>query len=311
MSVVLVTDRDETIRRVIEHLAAQTAKDRVEVVLVGPAGSGLGAGPNLDGFAGVQVVDLDSPLELGEARAAGVRAASAPLVFIGETHTYPHPRMVEELIRAHAGPWAAVIPAFGNANPDGAASWAAFLPDYGAWTPAAPPGEVRFYPMYNASYRRSALLELGDRLGDALRGGDEMAIGLRSRDRRVCFAPAARIDHANVSTPPTDWIRERYLGGRLISAIRAERWSWTKRLLYLCAAPLLPGLYLWRVRAGLRPAGRGGKRPRGTFPLILVAVLIKAAGEAIGYVRGAQPDIDRRMTEYELHRTAYTSSGRR
>lgn len=306
MSVVLVSDGYETIRPVIDRLAAQTAKERVEVVLVGPVGSELGAGTNPDGFAGVQVVDVDSPLALGDARAAGVRAASAPLVFIGETHSYPHPRMAEELIRTHAGPWAAVVPAFGNANPDGAASWAGFLSDYGAWTAAERPGEVRFAPMYNSSFRRSVLLEFGDRLGSALRGGDEMANGLRTRKHRVFFAPAARIDHVSVSSS-RGWVHERYLAGRLIGGARARRWSWGRRLLYLCAAPLLPGVYLSRVRAGILAARRDRSLPLGTYPMLLVGALIKAAGEVIGYARGVGPNTDSRMTEYELHRTAYVS----
>ena len=56
---------------------------------------------------------------LPEARAAGVRAASAPIVFIGETHSYPQPGWAEALLTAFEGPWAAVVPAIGNANPNG------------------------------------------------------------------------------------------------------------------------------------------------------------------------------------------------
>jgi hypothetical protein len=308
MSVVLATDRYETIRPVIDRLASQTAREKLELVLVGPLGEGLGVGAELDGFAAVQVVEVGSPVDLGEARAAGVYAASAPLVFIGETHVYPDPRMAEVLIRAHRGPWAVVVPAFGNANPDGAASWSGFLLDYGSWVPGIPAGEIRFAPIYNASYRRSALLEFGDRLGSALRFGDEMPKGLRARNHRVYFEPAARIDHLNLTAPPAAWVRERYLAGLLIAAARVRRWSWGQRLLYLFGTPLLPGVYLSRVWAGVRARRRDGGVPLGTVPMMLVSAVLKAAGELIGYARGDRGAGDERMTEYEIHRAAYVSS---
>jgi hypothetical protein len=307
MSVVLVTDSYATIRPVIDCLRAQTVRDELEVVLVGPLGDGLHrAGADLDSFAAAQVVECGSPIALGEARAAGVRAASAPLVFIGETHSYPHARMAETLIRAHSGPWAAVVPGFANANPDGAPSWAAFLLDYGAWVPGVAAGEIGHAPIYNASYRRSVLLEFGDRLGSALRIGDEMSIGLRARGHRIHFEPAARIDHLNLSAPAAS-LRERYLAGLLIAAERTRRWSWRRRFLYLCGAPLLPAVYLSRVRAGVRAQRRDARVPVGAFLMLLVSAFVKAAGEMIGYARGAGPAAEPRMLEYELHKVGYAS----
>src|SRR5207247_1352154 len=98
----------------------------------------------------------------------------APLVFIGETHSLPHPRFAQTLIEAHAGPWAVVVPGFRNANPEPSLSWAGFLSDYSPWAYGLPAGEITYAPIYNASYRRSVLLEFGDRLGRALSHGDEM-----------------------------------------------------------------------------------------------------------------------------------------
>src|SRR5437764_14845225 len=54
MSVILVTpDRFETLRETVEHLRAQTAKDRLEIVIVAPSEAELALDPaELDGFAG-------------------------------------------------------------------------------------------------------------------------------------------------------------------------------------------------------------------------------------------------------------------
>ena len=158
LSVVLATDRYETIRPVVELLHAQSGRGRIELVLVTLRGVHVDRGaPELDGFSGVTLVEVDSLVPIGRARAAGVRAAAAPVVFLGETHTYPQPGWALALIEAHDGSWAAVVPQIGNANPDGALSWAAFLLDYGRWYDGDR-REVAAPPTYNASLRRELLL---------------------------------------------------------------------------------------------------------------------------------------------------------
>lgn len=311
MSVVLATDGYETIRRVVDRLRVQTVSEELELVLVAPSRQALGQAPGeIEGFAAVQVVEVGLPLSLGEGRAAGVRAASAPLVFVGETHTYPHPRLAERLIEAHEGPWAMVVPGFGNGNPEGILSWAEFLCDYGSWAVGLPAGEITFVPPYNASFRRSVLIGFGSRLGRALSHGDEMLRGLRTGGHRAYFQPAARIDHVNVTLPAAS-LDQRYVGGLLVASQRRRRWSWRRSLVYSLGAPVLPVLYLSRVRAGVRAARREAQVPFGALPAMLVCTLVQAAGEMIGYAIGSSPAAERRMTEYELHREAYAVSSPR
>ena len=119
LSVILVTDRYETVRRMVESLAAQTRPEEVELVFVAPANAGIPVdAAELRLFAAVQVVEVDSVQRLARARAVGVRAATAPLVYLAETHAFPQPGFVEEVILAHDLGWSAVVPAVGNANPD-------------------------------------------------------------------------------------------------------------------------------------------------------------------------------------------------
>jgi hypothetical protein len=244
MSVILATDCYETIRPVVQHLRRQTVQEQLELVVVAPAGQSLGLDQSeLEGFAGGHVVLVESLQPLGAARAAGVRVAQAPLVFIGETHTYPHPTWAEALIEAHARPWAAVAPGFGNANPSNALSWALFLLDYGEWLHGLPPRETVRVPTHNSAYKRSVLLELGSGLERALTHGDELTVLLRAGGHRSFFEPTARLDHLNVAQP-TPWIQERFLGGLLLGARRAKRWSVLRRLVYFCGSPLIPVVLL-------------------------------------------------------------------
>ncbi|MFI5398409.1 MAG: hypothetical protein ACHQ9S_22985 [Candidatus Binatia bacterium] len=309
MSVVLPTDTYATVRPVIERLWRQTVSDQLEIVIVAPTLETGGVEMrDFQGFAATKVVEVKSISPLAAARAAGVRAARAPLVFVGETHAFPHPRWAEALIKAHAGPWAVVAPAFGNANPDGTLSWAGLLFDYGRWADGLPAGEIAEAPLYNAAYRRSVLLEFGDRLENALSHGDELAVGLRLRGHRAYFEPAALIDHVNLNRP-VSWVHERFIGGVLIGASRAARWSRLRRLVYVCGSPLIPLVLLWRIVAGVRRTARRQHLPAGTVPAMILGAVVKAAGEMVGYARGAGASDEARMTDYELHKVAYVERG--
>lgn len=305
ISVILSTDRYETIRPVVECLRRQTVKDRLELVIIAPDRASLGMSESdTGGLAAVRFLEVGDAERLATARAAGVRAASAPIVVIGETHTYPHPEWAEALIRAHAQPWAVIVPGFGNANPDGALSWAIFLLDYGRWLAGLPSGEIALAPTHNSSYKRDVLLELGPALETALAHGDELTLHLDARGHRAYFEPAARIDHLNVSRPGP-WLNERFLGGLLIAGRRATRWPWYTRLLYMAGSPLIPAVLLSRIRHGVRLARRERHLPAGTMAALVMGVVVSAVGELVGYARGAGPGAERQMTEYEVHKVRY------
>lgn len=304
LSVVIVTDHFNTIRRVTDCLRAQTARDRVELVVVTPSARGLelDAGATA-GLAAVRVVER--PIDpMPPARAAGVRAASAPLVFLGETHSYPHPEFAATVMARHEGPWDVVVPGLENANPGSAMSWASFLADYGPWHCAVPEGEVGSGPTWNVVYRRDALLDLGPALDHALSAGDELWDAFRAKGRRWFHEPRAGLEHANVSRPGA-WAHERFLAGRLIAANRNARFSFPRRVAYALASPLIALVVLSRV---VRPLGplRGRRLPRWTVALLVVGVILRTAGEAAGYLRGARARDVAHMEEYELHKLRYT-----
>src|SRR5581483_2731400 len=126
MSVVLVTHDDvRSLRKTLQHLAAQEGAERLELVLVGPSRAALTPEPALlAGFGRVKLVEVGAITRAPAARAAGVRHARAPIVTLLEDHSFPRPGWARALIAAHRGPWAAVGPAVDNANAGGVVSWA-------------------------------------------------------------------------------------------------------------------------------------------------------------------------------------------
>ncbi len=306
MSVILVTDRFETIARVVDRLRAQTVADQLEIVIVAPSKAQLDLDEGaMAGFAALKVVELGSIEPMATARAAGVRAAAAPVVFLGETHSFPEPEFASALLRAHEQPWDIVVPGLSNANPDGVWSWAAFLMDYGQWSEELSAGEIGGGPTWNVSYKRQVLLELNGVLERALASGDELPITLRERGRRAYFEPAARIGHINVGRQ--GWTHERYLSGLMVGSHRKGMWSLGRRLFYVCASPLIPVVILSRIAGPVRVLGRRGALPRGTRAALVIGAVVRTAGEVVGYLAGANASARIRMEEYELHKMRYVA----
>lgn len=309
LSVVLITDRLSTLAGVMEALGRQTRRADIEVVIAHTADAPIDVSdPAFTGLAAVQLVSVPSLFPMATARAATVRAATAPLLFLGETHSFAHPTFAEELLRAYDGSCDVVVPGFGNANPRNALSWAAFLADYGAWLHHQPTGFIAAGPTWNVAYSREALQDADDVLEAALGHGTLLGIRLRAHHRRVRFAPAARIDHANVSTPVA-WVHERYLSGLLVASHRRTDWSMARRAGYVLASPLIPFVTLSRIRRPFAIAWQQGLLPNGTVPALIVGALIRTVGEIVGYIvtPGPQPEVDMEIN-YELHKMKHAQA---
>jgi hypothetical protein len=307
MSVILVTDTYSTISRVICRLGEQTVRAHLEIVFVVPSGQMMELDRwELKPFANVRLVQVTSILPLAAARAAGVRAASAPIVAIGETHAFPHPGWAEALIKAHEQPWAVVVPAFCNANPEGPLSGAAFLRDYGLWMDGLPAGEIEFVPPYNTATKRSVLLASGGAMERLVSRAEELASTLRAGGYRCYFEPAAKIDHANVARV-SPYFAQRFLSGQVLAAGRIDQWSRARILLYICAAPLIPAVILTKLRTPIRLMRANGRLSGRTLFALVLGAVTSAAGETVTYAFGARPSAKRRLDEYELYKLRYTS----
>ena len=308
LSYILATDSLATVRGVVEHLARQTRADRVELVLISPAALGAREALAASGLGAVLEVRCESPLRLAAARALGVQAASAPYVFLGETHSFPEPELVESLLEGFAGPWSAVVPALVNANPRAPTSCAGFLLDYGVWDPERPAEEVETPLVYNAAHRREALLGLGERLAAGLSAVDhDLWRELAAGGHRARFEPAARIRHLNVAAGRA-FARERFLCGVRLGLHRAHRWPLARRLLYAAAAPLAAAVLAQRSTPAIRTHLRHGRLPRGTLAWIAAALALRVTGEALGYLGFAPRGLEAELTELELHKSRYAGA---
>jgi len=307
MSVVIVTpDRYETIRKAIRHLRAQTARDRLEVIIVAPSADKLGLDKaELKDFLQFYVVDVGPIRSTAKARAAGIRRASAQLIALVEDHCFPAPGWAEALITAHRQPWAAVGPVMGNANPRSSISWANLLIEYSEWLEPTPAGPVDHLPGHNSSYKKTILLDYGDELEAMLEAESILHWDLRARGHQLYLEPAARMFHLNFSSA-FSWLGLRFHGGRLFASARARQWPLARRFLYFSAAPLIPLVRLWRIVERLRTRRQIYPLLPRVLPVLALGLTVDGLGEMVGYLWDVG-NAKERLADMEFNRERHLS----
>ena len=313
LSVILVTPhRYSAIRTVVRHLRAQNMRASMELIIIAPDRDNLEViESELEGFHSWRLVALGRIESGGQMVAAGVRAATAPVVVYVEEHSFPQPGWAAALITAHRGAWAAVGPAVDNANPDSSTSWAALFLEFGAWVPPAIGGEQRLLPSHQTSYKRSPLLALGDELDELLESETTMQTRLLSQGHRLYFEPAARTSHVNVSTLP-ELVAIQYHNYRMFAANRARHghWSHGRRALYVCCGGLLPLVRMYRTLREVRRSRRLGQLGHRIFLPMIIGTIAGAVGEIVGFTVGPGATAHNRLT-FELERLQHVTAADR
>lgn len=308
LSVVLITsDNYASIRKTIGYLQKQTIQSEIELVIVAPSQSALKLkADDLSGFRQYQVVEIGTVVSLGRAYAAGIRAAQSSVVALGEDHCFPEPAWAEALVQAHHQPYAAVGPAFRNANPSTAVSWADMLIAYSQWMDPMIGQTMNFLPGHNSSYKRDILLSYGDRLEEMLESETLLHWDLRSQGYELYLEPRAKTAHTNFAQF-WPWLSVQFRAGRIFAGERAqvEQWPWAKRWVYTAASPLIPFVRMVRV---LQAVGKGDRKQVktafGTLPMTMLGLIIDGAGQMVGYGFGYGQALQD-YAEAEFHRELY------
>ena len=292
------------------HLRAQTARERIELVIVTPSLSRLGPLPvALDAMHSCRVIEAPSVTSCATANAAGVRAASALVVALVEDHAFPDPNWAESLLAAHEGPWTAVGPAIVNANPASLAGWSDFVLGYGPWMEPAQAGPRPFLPGHNCSYKRAALLALGDELEEMLEAETVLHYRFAAQGNGLYLEPRARVAHLNVSRWPAA-LSSRFHSGRVYASALRTGWSTPRKATYAVASPLIPFVRFAHCLRQLREPGRRGLVPRAALPGLALSLVCDGAGQVAGHLAGAGNSVAV-LSAYEFRRVDHITDADR
>ena len=306
LAYILATDSYATLRPLVARLLSQRDPSRLELIVVANRGglAGLDA-PELRAFGRVQGIELDSTVQMYFARAVGIRAATAPLVFVGETHSFPCEGWLDALLEVMDGSFPIILPSITNACPKSLIGWATYILDYSRLRPELPKGEVRYGPGHNTAYQTHLLLALGDQLNLAFDHYEERLLSdLQPQKPRIGFEPGVRLEHVGV-TLFLPALEERLLLGLLTGASRARRWPIHRRFLYFLATPLIALVLFARELPGARTAIAAGQTSIAVLPIMLLLCTMKSIGEAWGYLFGCPAWTRSREAELEIQRLRY------
>ncbi len=297
-------------RRLVRYLARQTVRDRMEVVIVAASRAELGLDPGaLSAFGSHQVVEVGPISAVNRARVAGILAARGPIVAMTEDHCFPAPDWAEALLRAHDGPWAAVGPTIGLANPQRYRAWANYLLQYGPWAQPTTGGEIDDLPGHNSSYKREVLVAYGEELAELFIADTIFHWDLRRRGHRLWLETEARAYHVYM-TRLRPFVAENYCIGRQFASMRARRWGLVHRLAFAAAAPLIPIVRFGRIARRLWEFGWVGRLLPGILPSLAIGLTVSAAGEFMGCLFGLG-DAANRTLDLDFRRDRFVSDEER
>jgi hypothetical protein len=302
-AIVISPGRFEAVSPLLRRLRSQTICERIEIVFVTPELSDICSAERelLEGFSSWKTVSTGPMLSMAAARETGVRAAGCDYIVFTEEHCFPENEWAQAIIHAFEREEADVVgPVFLNANPGLALSWAIFLQEYGAWAAPHTGGWMDHLPGHNSAYRREQLLALGKDLKAGIEGESALHFEWRAQGRRLWLEPGARVHHVNI-TAGRAALTGAYVYQRAWANRRAQHWSWSRRLLYALASPVIPLVRLRRCFTDMRRAGVAGDGAPRILPWICVTLTASALGEFLGYV-GYAGKGEVQLIAVELHR---------
>jgi len=289
MSVIVIVYSDSAnLRLVLERLQLQSVADELECVFVASDREiAEKVSKNLRKMARIEIAHMNTSESLGIAKAAGVYAATAPLVVFLEDHSVPGSKWAESLLKTcEESRFAAVGPVVQNANPETGASWGCFLVYYGQYAFVRPRHDLRHLPAMHTCYRRELLLEYGDRLPELLESELLLHQDLLARKFQLHQEPSACIYHINYSRL-LPILEEYFFASRVFAAARAANWKLARRLLYSLGSPLLPLIRSWRIFGDTRRADLNLRILARSAPTVILTLCSGAVGELVGYIHGS------------------------
>ena len=282
-------DLRERAERSLRHILAQTALERMEVVVVDVNRSG-------GSFAGgdhPQVRYLHRPQFRYYCEAQGeiVRQSRAPVVAFLEDHCYAQPTWAEEILQTLKNPKVgAVNYTFSYTTGATYLSRSLLMAEYGHWMAPHPGGKVLITSSTNLAYVRELLLAAMGQDDEIFEAEFLIHREIQKSGWEIHVAPRATVAHESWTTLQAGGLANGAVK-RLLGARRAESGNWGKgrRLIWALGMILTPGLFIARLAKAIRRRPALWGRFIVSLPVLAVIYSYCAWGEALGYLCGAGP----------------------
>ncbi len=274
----------------LDALTSQRGDVSAEILVVERCGAEA-SGALAERFPEVRVIPAEAEASLLAMRSVGMRAASGQRIAVLGDGFRAAPGWVQKIEELHREGHAVVGGAVEKRRGLGVVDWAAFFCEYARFMPPVPRGPAVDIPGGNCVYDRRVLERLG------LAGSEEVWESLLHRRMRslgvvLISDPGLLVYHEKAFTY-RGFLSQRYHYSRSFAAMRFAAAPWWKRLAFLSATPLLPGLVLARLAVSVARKGRHWGPFLLSLPVIATFAVSWAWGEAIGALFGPGASLKR------------------
>jgi hypothetical protein len=225
---------------------------------------------------------------------SGMAKSRGEIIAITTAHFTPAPDWIVALRQAHARweCWAVG----GRIDPPrrgGPVSWAIYFLRYSAYLAYRQEQLVPDVAGDNASYKRVAFKSFPNLLRDGFWELD-LHRRLSAEGRAPVFVPGIRVTQRH-SFGFWCFLSQRFRHGKQFGRSRGKRWVTVLRLGAAIAFPVIPALFLSKIVLRVVRSGQHIGRLLSALPALVCFLLAWAAGEACGYLVGANSATAQRL----------------
>lgn len=226
-------------------------------------------------------------------RAAGFAAAKGNVIAFLEDHCVCVPGWRDAIMSAHELSVDAVGGPVDLSSGGLPLDWAVYFYDYSRFAPPLKTGPVPVLSGANMSFKRKFLVELGTVLQD---GVTEVTLEQESRRRgaSIHMAGGAAVIHGKRHSAENA-ISLAFALARGYASQRVHGKGRIERLVFACATPVLPILFMGRILGSILRARHNVIRFAIASPWLIVLLYAWSFGEFAGYLAG-KGDSDRKWS---------------
>ncbi|MEO8042718.1 MAG: glycosyltransferase [Acidobacteriota bacterium] len=235
-------------------------------------------------FPKVNLIRLAARPGIPGMRAIGMREATGDHLVITEDHCIAPENWLEEINRAHLAGYAVVGGSVENGSCSRLVDWAVFLCEYSGFMPPIEAGEVDFVAGNNVSYSRAAIRQVDEAVKNDF-WEFFMQEELRRKGIKFLSVPAVKIIHKK-DFGFFYFLAQRFHYSRSFAAMRRQRSTISRQLIYLAYAPVSAIHLTWRIVSNVWRKQKHRRELFLSFPFLAMFMCSYALGELVGQLFG-------------------------
>ncbi len=238
-----------------------------------------------ESFPETKLIEAARPRLIPELWGLATARARGRVIALTVATCIPDAHWIDEIIRAHDEPHAAIGGAIEQMQSSASLSdWAVYFVRYTPFMLPFRPGPIEV-PGDNGTYKRAAIADQIDWIATHGFWETEVNAKLRAQQQTLWGDPRIIVYHQK-SFGFRSFSRQRFEHGRIFGRMRAARSTPTKRLFYFLTAPAIPFVFLARIVRNLMRKKRHALSFMLSLPLTLWFLLCWATGEFLGLIGG-------------------------